>query len=241
MVDKRAERGVPSLVWRAGQERRLAMLNAAAPLEGRRVLVDGCGIGLYVRAIRRFTPHVFGIDIEPTYLVQGRCAGVTELVQAACEQLPFPEATFDVVLSNEVLEHVHDDRAAAREIARVLRPGGRAVIFAPNRWYPFETHGVYWRGRYYFGNKPLVNWLPSVVRNRLAPHVRAYTAAQLLQLFADTPLQLVSLRGVYPALDNVIARRRVLGQSLRALFDALERSPLHRFGISHLLVLEKVT
>ncbi len=46
------------------------------------------------------------------------------------------------------------------EIFRVLKPGGRLVLFCPNRGYPFETHGIYWRGKYHFGNIPLVNYLP---------------------------------------------------------------------------------
>lgn len=74
--DIRALRGVPSLVWRAGQERRLALINAVAPLAGARVLVDGCGIGLCVRAIARYTPHVIGLDIEEEYLRRGVEAGI---------------------------------------------------------------------------------------------------------------------------------------------------------------------
>src|SRR5690606_30971772 len=89
----------------------------------------------------------------------------------AAEELPYPDDAFDLVLSHEVLEHVADDGLAAREIARVLRPGGRAIIFAPNRLYPFETHGHYWQGTYHFGNTPLINYLPDALRDRLAPHV----------------------------------------------------------------------
>ncbi len=238
--DIRALRGVPSLVWRAGQERRLALINAVAPLAGARVLVDGCGIGLYVRAIARYTPHVIGLDIEEEYLRRGVEAGIPNLLRAAGEHLPFQDAAFDVVLSHEVLEHVQDDRLACREMVRVLRPGGRAVIFVPNRLYPFETHGIYWRGRYSFGNKPLVNWLPDPLRNRLAPHVRAYTAAQLRALFAETPARAVLHTQVYPAFDNVIARRPRLGVWVRALMHMLERTPLRVFGVSHLLVVERV-
>ncbi len=238
--DKAAVRGVPSLVWRAGQERRLAMLNAAAPLAGRRVLVDGCGIGMYVQAIRRFTPDVAGLDIERERVAEGRAAGLPRLCCAACERLPFADASFDVVFSHEVLEHVQDDRAACREMARVLVPGGRAVIFAPNRLYPFETHGVYWRGRYRFGNMPLVNWLPDRARNALAPHVRAYTARGLIALFDGAPARLVSLRQVYPGFDNVVARHGAAGRALRSGLQAMEASPLRAFGLSHLLVMERV-
>ncbi|MEZ4658484.1 MAG: hypothetical protein R2911_13000 [Caldilineaceae bacterium] len=51
----------------------------------------------------------------------------------------------------------------------MLKPGGRGIIFAPNRFHPFETHGHYWRGQYHFGNTPLINYLPDPLRNRLAP------------------------------------------------------------------------
>ncbi len=238
-VNKKAERGVPSLVWRAGQERRLAMLNMAAPLHNKSVLVDGCGIGTYVKHIGRHTPWVYGIDIEVERVREGAAFGVAGLMGGVCEHLPFPDNTFDVVFSHEVLEHVQDDRAACHEMARVLRPGGRAVIFVPNRLYFFETHGVYWRGEYQFGNKPLVNWLPDVLRNKLAPHVRAYTSAQLRGLFDGTPMQVVSHTQVFPGFDNIVARTGAAGKALRATMQSLEASPLRAFGLSHLLVVEK--
>ncbi len=52
-------------------------------------------------------------------------------VQADITALPFPPATFDAVLCSHVLEHVPDDRAAMSEIARVLRPGGWALVLVP--------------------------------------------------------------------------------------------------------------
>jgi len=238
-LDLAALRGNPSLVWRAGQERRLALLNRVAPLAGKRVLVDGCGIGMYVRAIARYTPHVCGLDIELDRVREGRAGGLDGLLNAVCERLPFADASFDVVFSHEVLEHVNDDRAACREMARVLRPGGRAVLFVPNRLYPFETHGVFWRGRYYFGNKPFVNWLPDAARNRLAPHARAYTARGLLDLFAGAGLRPALLTQVYPGFDNIVARYGAAGRLLRRVIQGLEASPLRVFGLSHLLVMEK--
>jgi len=239
--DKAALRGEPSYVWRAGQARRLAMILAAAPATAApRVLDNGCGLGVYMARLREAlaTPAVFGLEYERERAAEAN-RRVGQVVCAAGEALPYPDASFDLILSNEVIEHVQDDRAALAEMARVLRPGGRALIFCPNRWYPVETHGIYWRGRYHFGNIPLVNYLPDPLRNRLAPHVRIYTAGGLRQLFAELPLRVVHLGQVYPGYDKLAAHRPALGALLRRLTYALERTPLQRFGLSHLLVLER--
>jgi SAM-dependent methyltransferase len=126
------------------------------------------------------------------------------------------------------------------EIVRVLRPGGRLVLFCPNRGYPFETHGIYWRGRYHFGNIPLVNWLPRRWRNRLAPHVAVYTRSDLTALFAGLPVRYVERTVIFGAYDNIIARWPALGRALRATLQALERTPLRALGISHFWVVEKI-
>jgi SAM-dependent methyltransferase len=252
--DKAALRGEPSYVWRAGQERRLSLVRAAAPgLAGARVLDDGCGLGVYVARLRAFTPHVFGLEYELERAIlagrrlgAGGCAG--PVVCAAGECLPYPDETFDYLLSNEVIEHVQDDRAALAEMARVLRspdpaagrPGGRALIFCPNRWYPVETHGIYWRGRYIFGNIPLVNYLPDALRHRLAPHVRAYTGRGLRRRLQGLPLRVVSHSRIFGGYDNLIARFGPAGRALRAVLQALERTPFNRLGLSHFLVVEKV-
>ena len=125
------------------------------------------------------------------------------------------------------------------EMVRMLRPGGRAIVFCPNRWYPFETHGHFWRGQYHFGNTPLINYLPNPIRDRLAPHVRAYTGRGLQSLYAGLPARVVVHTQIYPGYDNVTARRPALGRMLRAVTYAFERTPLSAFGLSHFLVLEK--
>jgi len=238
LPDKAATRGEPSYVWRAGQERRFRMVRRWVELADRRVLDVGCGIGMYTAAFQRETSHVFGVEIERKRALEARerAAGV---VQSPGERLPFPDDAFDVVFSHEVLEHVADDRACAVEMARVTRPGGHVVVFVPNRLYFFETHGVFWRGRYHFGNVPLVNWLPTPLRDRLAPHVRAYTAGGLRRLFAQLPVRVVHHGQIFPGYDNVVARAPALGRALRAVTYFLERTPLRFFGLSHLLVLEK--
>lgn len=242
--ERAALRGNPSFVWRAGQSRRLDMIirwGLAGRERVEHILVDGCGVGMYVRALAPYAERVSGIDIEADYLrIAQSNASDALLCLAAAEALPFADQGVDLVLSHEVLEHVADDRVAVTEMVRVLRPGGRAVIFVPNRFYPFETHGIYWRGTYHFGNIPLVNYLPDGLRNRLAPHVRTYTAVGLRRLFIGQPVRVVHHSQIFPGYDNLAQRRPALGRILRRLTYAMEHSPLCVMGLSHLLVVEKV-
>ncbi|HEY81342.1 MAG TPA: class I SAM-dependent methyltransferase [Anaerolineae bacterium] len=238
-LNKAARLGHPSYVWRAGQERRFAMIRAWARVEGARVLVDGAGVGMYSRHLEEAGAWVVSIDIDfPSMAAASQYTA--NCLTAAGERLPFAAASFDTVLSHEVLEHVQDDAAAMSEIARVLKPGGRAVIFAPNRLYFFETHGHYWKGEYHFGNTPLINYLPDRWRNQLAPHVRAYRKSDLKRLIAPHPLRVIHWTQIYPGYDNIIARQPALGKGVRGFTRILEKTPLRAFGISHFLVLEKI-
>lgn len=239
-MTKAAQRGEPSYVWRDGQKRRFEMLlNAAGERLKGRVLVDGSGVGTYFSRLIPLSGQVIGLDIELPRVED--CQEYSPLViNGASEYLPLPAESADLVWSHEVLEHVEDDHAAIREMVRVLRPGGRIVLFCPNRGYPFETHGIYWRGKYHFGNKLFVNYLPRAWRDKLAPHVEIYTRRDLAKLFTGLPVRFVSRRTVFGAYDNIIARYPALGRVLRFFLQALEKTPLQRFGLSHFWVIEKV-
>jgi SAM-dependent methyltransferase len=230
------ERGRPSYSWRYGQDRRLAMVREFVALEGARVLDVGCGIGTYVRRFRQYSDDVHGIEVEEERVAEAS-AELPNIVHAFGEDLPYPDDHFDLVFSNEVIEHVDDDRLTAAEMVRVTRPGGIIVAFAPNRLYPFETHGAYFGGRYVFGNIPLVNWLPDPLRDRFVPHVRAYTGRGLERLFVGQPVRLVHHRVIYPGFDNITARHARLGGFLRRALYLAEHTPLHVFGLSHFIVL----
>jgi SAM-dependent methyltransferase len=161
------------------------------------------------------------------------------LINGACERLPFQAGSFDVILSHEVLEHVRDDRRSVEEMVRVLIPGGIIVLFVPNLGYPFETHGIYWRGRYHFGNIPLIHYLPSRIRKQLAPHVRVYSVSDIEKLFKNLPVRIIERKIIFGAYDNIISRFPTLGRFLRGTFHWMENTPLKIFGLSHYWVIEK--
>jgi SAM-dependent methyltransferase len=231
--------GHPSYVWRFGQDRRFALIRAYTNLENKKILDVGCGVGMYVRKFREFSEQVYGVDVDLERVAKAQSATQANCSVAPAEALPFPDGFFDTVLLHEVIEHVKDDRVAVAEALRVLAPGGRLVIFAPNRLYLFETHGIYVGKRYIFKLIPFVNYLPNPLRNRFCPHVRAYTKGAIKRLWADQPARVVVHTYVYPGFDNIASRHRILAGGLRRFLYLAEGTPLRTFGLSHFVVLEK--
>ncbi len=220
------------------------ILQAAGERMHGNVLENGCGVGMYVDHLSPYAGAIVGLEYDFSRAAEAgqRAAQLhnANVLCAAGEGLPFSEKTFSLILSHEVLEHVQDDRQAACEMVRTLDSGGRIVLFVPNRGYPFETHGIYWGGQYRFGNIPLVNYLPRRLRDRLAPHVRIYSTSDLARLFDGLPVRVVERKIIFGAYDNIIARWPTAGKALRALLQAMERTPLRFFGLSHFWVLEKL-
>jgi SAM-dependent methyltransferase len=96
------------------------------------ILDAGCGTGGLASRMAVFAT-VTGLDLFPEAIRYSRTRGLTRLVAGSVEALPFAASTFDAVVSLDVLYHaaVADDQHAARELARVLRPGGILVINLP--------------------------------------------------------------------------------------------------------------
>jgi arsenite methyltransferase len=105
--------------------------------QGERVLDLGSGAGTdSLVAAQMVGPdgHVTGIDMTPQMLAKARAAAAemgaanVEFVEAEAEQLPFPDESFDVVVSNGVIDLIPDKDAVFAELRRVLVPGGRIQI-----------------------------------------------------------------------------------------------------------------
>ncbi|MHB1005656.1 MAG: class I SAM-dependent methyltransferase [Chloroflexota bacterium] len=231
--------GHPSYIWGFGQERRLAIVRRYVTLDNARILDIGCGIGAYVEAFRRFSPFVYGVDVDLDKVAEAT-ANLPNLSVAPAEFLPYKSDSFDVTFLHEVIEHVTDDVKAIAEAWRVTRPGGQVVIFAPNRLYPFETHGFYLGQRHVFKLLPLINYFPDPIRRRFVPHVKAYTSGDIRGLFRGKRVHFDVHTQVYPAFDGVARSNRLVAGTLRRLLYAMEETPLCAFGLSHFVVARKL-
>jgi ubiquinone/menaquinone biosynthesis C-methylase UbiE len=200
----------------------------------------GCADGGYtVAMLERGASHVIGIDIEADRLAQAQrrpARGDAGYAGAVAEALPFPNASFDGVLMNEVLEHVADEEQALREVLRVLRPGGHLVLMSPNRWFPFEQHGMRIDETKIDIPIPLLPWLPA----RLAsPFMRArnYWPWQLCELVERAGFELWECAWVFPVFEKYRWLPDSFIRRYQGVLPTLERIPLlQRFGVSTFIV-----
>lgn len=116
------------------------LLDLAGPLEGRTVLDVGCGDGTLLRHLHAHgAARVLGCDADRRMVTRAHAASVSQgmplgVVAAQAQALPFPDDSVDLVTCITVLAFVPDPVAAVREMARVLRPGGRLIIGDLGKW-----------------------------------------------------------------------------------------------------------
>jgi SAM-dependent methyltransferase len=128
--------------WFRGRRRVLVdLLRKAAGATGDslRILDYGCGTGGNTSSYASLGP-VVGIEPDAPAVRLAQARGGAQYCRSSGTQLPFRQGAFDAVVASDVLEHIEDDLAAVSEIARVLRPGGAAIISVPAHQWLFSEH-----------------------------------------------------------------------------------------------------
>jgi demethylmenaquinone methyltransferase/2-methoxy-6-polyprenyl-1,4-benzoquinol methylase len=122
---------------------RRALVDAIAADSKDRVLDVATGTGMVAEAlVRRYRCHVVGLDQsrDMLALARGRDGVFDQLIEARAERLPFPDESFDHLTFTYLLRYVDDPAATMRELARVVKPGGRVAMveFAvpTGAWHP---------------------------------------------------------------------------------------------------------
>lgn len=230
--------------------KRLGLLQDRVSIIGKAVLDAGCGAGAFVEEMGRLGADGRGVEYSEDKVLewQARHPGDDRVLQGDLEDLAYPTDTFDVVLLNEVLEHVPNDGAALREIWRVLKPGGSLVMFSPNRLYPIETHGVIRRSdNLHLGglSTPFLPWLPiSIGGKRYRYWARNYWPRELANMTRSAGFTVTSHSFVWQTFENISGGKARLIHRIaplaRSVANLAERLPLvQRFGVSQLIVAVK--
>ena len=94
------------------------------------ILDVGCGTGANLELLGQFG-EAQGVDVSSDALAFCRQRGLDQVKQGQAEALPYADGSFDLVTGLDVVEHLDDDLAGLKEMRRVLRPGGRALMFVP--------------------------------------------------------------------------------------------------------------
>lgn len=174
--------------WFTGRRRIfLALLDRhLGPGDGsRRVLDVGCGTGTMLGYLSRYG-EAEGIDADPEAIRFCRERGVDRVRQVEPGPLPHDSGTFDLVTALDVIEHVDDDIALLREMARVLGPGGMLLASVPAyRWM----------------------WGP---QDEIANHKRRYVARELRERITEAGLGLRRVSYFNTLLFPAIAAVRAL-------------------------------
>ena len=159
-----------------------------------KILDLGCGRGFYLKGLRNLFPRTenTGIDLNPAYLETTRRFlddPKTSIVQGDAQKLPFGKNSFDRLIASEILEHLPKDQKALKEIKRVLKPGGIAMITVPNKNYPFLWDPLNWALEKVFKlHLPSHIWW---VAGIWADHYRLYTEEKLKRKIKKAGLKIL--------------------------------------------------
>lgn len=123
-------------LWRdVDQENKKKILGLLEKNQGAQVLDVGCGGGDFSKQVadKIETDKIFGIDIVEKSVVNARGENAINASVADCENpFPFADSSFDIVVSNQVIEHLGNTDNFIKENYRILRPGGVCIISTPN-------------------------------------------------------------------------------------------------------------
>jgi len=157
------------------------------PRPGDLILDAGCGEGRHTFALARLGCRVLGLDMDynslakSQYVVremkkQGEKLGPVLFLAGDNLRLPFADETFDKIICAEVMEHIHNDRGAAAEFFRILKPGGIMAVTVPTPW----TEHVYGRLSWHYFRTP-------------GGHIRIYRPKQIFNVLTSGGLRIYAI------------------------------------------------
>ena len=169
----------------------------------------GCGNGAQTIYFANCFRRWMAVDVEEDRLGQFRrelergkyeaASKPHQIIRYDGDRIPLQDNSVDVLTCIEVIEHTRSDSATIRELLRVLKPGGTAIITVPNKWWIFETHGASlpllpWN------RVPFFSWLPQSVHSKYAK-ARIYRKSQIESLIREAGFEITKTAYVTAPMD----------------------------------------
>lgn len=226
------------------------ILNNLKISQGSHVLDVGSGLGIYMNYLSQLYPNAnfIGVDISQEYTAQARklvSGKNVDFIVMSAENLAFKANMFQVVLMIEVLEHISNPKKAITEVLRVLVPGGKLVITAPNKFFPFETHG-FRTGTVNWGTKglgfPLLPYLPEALRRYIA-NAKVYTPRTFTKILVESGFQINTIDFLGPNFDQLriyFPKIEKMSDLIERLIIKMERLPIKNIFPTIIICAEKV-
>ena len=189
-------------------EKIISILSKHISLAPLRVLDIGTGSGYIAHELSKVSAHVYSADIYDERKIK---KGYT-FTKVTGAQLPYKDSTFDLIITNHVIEHIPDQKKHLSEIFRVLKPGGIVYLSTPNKYWITDPHH----------KLPFISWMPRALAQtylslfkknewdiyplsylHLKSLTRKFTFTNLTPLIAKNPRRYHI--DVYPFLQPVLA------------------------------------
>lgn len=218
MKEALVARGKPAEYGQEIVKRRSRLTTDRVNLKGKKVLDFGCGNGAQTIELLDAGSRIVAIDIDRHDLEEFSAYLKSENIDTVLPveydggRLPIRDASVDVVVSYEVIEHVQSESEALHEIHRVLKADGDVVMSVPNKAWVFETHGAYlpllpWN------RVPFFSWLPRWIHRRYAK-ARIYRRSQIVRLLDTHSFDIVDTTYITAPMD--VAKPEWLKKLLRS-------------------------
>lgn len=188
-----------------------------------KILELGCGDGLLGEVIKRkFDCELYGIDTSSSGVSLAKRRGIIAKIADLNEDLPYEDNTFDMIFSDQLLEHVYRTDHLLDEMHRILKPGGVVITITPNLsfWvnrilFPFGFYPMFLEA----SEKTKIYGLKSLKRfitdSKSMGHIRVFNKAALLDIFQNHNYFIAAIKGS--------SLSWILPSLLKHLYDHMDR------------------
>lgn len=212
-------RGKPAKYGQEIVKRRFRITSNRINLNGKKILDFGCGDGAQTIEIAKSNVTIIAVDIDyddiqafKEHISLNKINNITAIKYDG-KTLPIKSNSIDLVVSYEVLEHVHNESDSLQELYRVLKQGGEILVSVPNKWWLFETHGAY-LPILQWNRAPFFSWLPHSIHSKFAK-ARIYKKKEIVKLLIANGFLIKNCTYITAPMD--VIKNKIIKKLLRKL------------------------